>query len=138
MPTRLSVQRTADRISISYDPASLRKMNITVGKNMTIGTKDELRVYPKGAARPEQNRTTLEGGMEEKAAGAITWSNSRLRNSAQTFISLTDGIPAAGKRYIIEHDLILFETDVPVQHMWSPASSRNYRILWEKKLTAER
>ena len=44
----------------------------------------------------------------------------------------------AGRRHVVEHDIILFETDIPAQHMWGPESSKNYRVLWEEKLNAVR
>jgi len=138
IPTRLSVQRAAGRFSISYDLASLRNVKITVGSKMTIGMKDELRVYIKGDARPSRYRSVLEGSMSETAPRAVPLPDANLLKSTETLTSAQDGIPAAGKRYIIEHDIILFETDVPAQHMWSPESSRNYRLLWEKKLNTVR
>jgi hypothetical protein len=137
MPTRLNVQRTSNRLSVSYDPASLRNLKIMVGKRMTIGMKDELRVYLKGDARPSRCRSLSEGSMNEKEP-AIPLSDPNFLKSTETLTSVQDGIPAAGKRYVVEHDIILFETDVPAQHMWSPAGSRNYRVLWEKKLNAVR
>src|ERR1700683_2430986 len=39
MPTRLSVERTSDRISVGFDLASPLNVKITVGKKMTIGVK---------------------------------------------------------------------------------------------------
>jgi hypothetical protein len=137
IPTRLSLQRAAGRFSISYDLASLRNVKITVGKKMTIGMKDELRVYLKGDARPSRYRSVLEGGLKETEP-AVPLSDANLLKSTETLTSVQDGIPEAGKRYIVEHDIILFETDVPTQHMWSPESSRNYRVLWEKKLSTVR
>ena len=49
-----------------------------------------------------------------------------------------DWIAEPGKRSVVEHDLSLFETDVPPEHMWSPASSGKYRVLWEKRLKASK
>jgi hypothetical protein len=137
MPTRLSVQRAAGRLSISYDLAALRNMKITVGKKMTIGVKDELRVYLKGDARPSRYRSVLEGSMNENAP-AVPLSDADLLKSTETLTSVHDGIPAAGKRYIVEHDIILFETDIPPQHMWRPEKSRAFKVLWEKKLDTVR
>jgi len=55
VPTRLSVERAPDSLSISYDLASVRKIKITLGKKMAIGIKTELRVYAKGSEqRPLQ------------------------------------------------------------------------------------
>jgi hypothetical protein len=137
MPTRLSVQRAVGRLSVSYDLAALRNVKITVGKKMTIGVKDELRVYLKGDARPSRYRSVLEGSMNETEP-AVPLSDADLLKSTETLTSVRDGIPAVGKRYIVELDIILFETDVPAQHMWSFASSGNYRVLWEKKLKTVR
>jgi hypothetical protein len=138
MPTRLSVQRMADRLSVSYDHASLRNVKITVGRKLTIGIKDELRVYLKDGERPVRYRSVLEESMNEKEFGAVPLSDANLLKSTETLTTVRDGIPAAGKRYIVEHDIVLFETDVPAQHMWSPESSNNYRVLWEKKLSIAR
>ena len=77
MPTRLNVQRTSSRFSVSYDLASLRRVTITVGKKMTIGVKDELRVYPQSDARPSQYSSLFEGTMNEKEP-AIPLSNPNL------------------------------------------------------------
>jgi hypothetical protein len=137
MPTRLSVQRAAGRLSVSYDLASLRNVKITVGNKMTIGMRDELRVYLRGEARPLRCRNILEGSINENAP-TIPLSDPNLLKSTETLTSVQDGIPAAGKRYTVEHDIILFETDVPAQHMWSPESSGNYRVLLEKRLNAVR
>ena len=60
--------------------------------------------------------------MNEKEPGAVRLSDANLLKSMESLTSVQDGIPAAGKRYIVEHDIILFETDVPAQHMWSPES----------------
>jgi hypothetical protein len=138
MPTRLSVQRAADHLSVSYDRASLRNVKITVGRKMTIGIKDELRVYLKGDARPSRYRSILEGSVNEKELSAVPLSDANLLKSTETLTSVQDGIPAGGKRYIVEHDIVLFETDVPAQHMWRPESSKHYRVLWEKKLNTVR
>jgi hypothetical protein len=133
MPTRLSVQRAAGRLSVSYDLASLQNVKITVGKKMHIGIKDELRVYFEGDARPAQYRSVFEGSLNENEP-AVPLSDANLLKSMETLTSVQDGIPAAGKSYIVEHNIILFETDVPAQHKWSPETSRHYRVLWEKKL----
>jgi hypothetical protein len=89
-------------------------------------------VYLKGDARPSQYRKLFLGSMNEKL------SDPNLLNSTEMLNSVPDGIPAGGKRYVIEHELILFETDVPAQHMWSPGSGKNYKVLWEERLHAEK
>ncbi len=137
MPARLNVQRTSSRLSVSYDLASLRKAKVTVGKKMAIGIRDELRVYEKGKGRPLQCRSFSEGSINEKESD-IPLSDPNILNSTESLTIVQDGIPAPGKHYIIEHDIRLFETDVPPQHMWNPENSRRYRVLWERKLKTER
>jgi hypothetical protein len=106
----------------------MRNVKIMVGKKMTIGIKDEFRVYPEGDTRPVPYRTLSQGDI----------SRSNFLNSNQTLSTDHDGIPAQGKRYVVEHDIILFETDLPAQHMWNPESGKKYRVLWEQKLSAVR
>ena len=48
VPGRLKMERTAGDLLVSYDPASLRKVKITVGEKMAVGIRDELRVYGPG------------------------------------------------------------------------------------------
>ena len=93
MPTRLSVQRTSSRLSVSYDRASLRNVKITVGKKMTIGMKDELRVYLKGDARPLRYRSLLEGSMNEEGP-RFSLSDPNFLKSTEILTSARDGIPA--------------------------------------------
>jgi hypothetical protein len=137
IPARLSVQRTPSSLSVAYDLASLRNVKIMEGEKMTMGMKDEFRVYLEGDTRPGPYRSLLEAEMKEKEP-AIPLSNPNFLKSTEILSSDHDGIPAAGGRYVVEHDIILFETDIPSQHMWSPESSRNYRVLWEEKLNAVR
>jgi hypothetical protein len=137
IPARLSVRRTPGRLSVAYDPASLRNVKIMVGKKMTIGMKDELRVYAEGGTRPVAYRNLHEAELKEKQP-ALPLSNPDFLGSTEILSSDPGGIPAARKRYVVEHDIILFETDIPAQHMWNPESSRNYRVLWEDKLNAVR
>jgi hypothetical protein len=133
MPARLSVQRTSSRLSISYDLASVRNVKITVGKNMALGIRDELRVYVKGEARPLQPRSISLGSINEKES-AVPLSDPNILKSTEVSGSVQNGIPAPGKQYVIEHDISLFETDIPPQHMWHPEKSGDFKVLWERKL----
>jgi hypothetical protein len=130
MPTRLSVQRTADSLSISYDLASLRKIRITPGESMSIGMKSELWVYIKGGQRPVRPGSIGYASIQESATA--------LWKSTTILHSVPDGIPLPGKNYIVAEDISLFETDIPPQHMWSPEGGRKYRVLWETKLKTDR
>ena len=44
--------------------------------------------------------------------------------------------PRPGERYVVEVQLVVFETDLPPQHMWSPASG-TYEVLWKRALAHE-
>jgi hypothetical protein len=135
MPARLSLQRTPNRLSISYEPASLRTVQITLGKNMVLGVKDELRVYAADESRPSEPRIISKGSIKEKDSG-LALSDPNILTSVVVLGAAKNGVPANGKRYVVEHDLGLFETDIPPQHMWQPEGSRLYKVLWEAKLTA--
>jgi hypothetical protein len=129
MPTRLSVERTLDRISVGFDLASPRNVKITVGKKMTIGVKYEMRVYARGDARPLNAGGVGYASVNEPVSASVRG----LLNGREFLNTGQGGIPAPGKRYYIEEDVSIFETDVPAQHMWMPNSKR-YRVLWAKRL----
>ena len=38
-----------------------------------------------------------------------------------------------GRKYMVELDFAIFETDVPAQHMWDP-HGKNYKVLWHRTL----
>ncbi len=136
IPARLSVQRRSDSLTVAYDLASLRNVTIMVGKKMTIGMKDDFRIYEEGRARPPSGILSLSGMKEQEPPCPIRDTN--FLNSMETLTIAHDGIPAEGKRYVVEHDIILFETDLPAQHFWSPEGGKKYRVLWEEKLRAVR
>jgi hypothetical protein len=133
MPTRLSVQRKSDRLSVGFDLASARKVKITVGKKMSIGVKYEMRVYAKGDARPRNSGGVGYASIMEP----ITTSEPDFLNGRAFLNSADGGIPAPGTRYVIEEDVSIFETDIPAQHIWSPESGR-YRVIWAEKLKTAR
>ena len=133
IPTRLSVERKSDRLSVGFDLASPRKVKITVGKEMSIGVKYEMRVYTKGDARPQNPGSIGYTSIKEPA----TPSEPGFLNGRAFLKSADGGIPAPGKRYVVEEDVSIFETDVPAQHMWSPESGR-YRVVWAEKLKTVR
>jgi hypothetical protein len=131
MPTRLSIERTPDRISVGFDSASPQSVKIMVGKLMSIGVKYEMRVYGEGEARPvEANGGVGLAGVNEPInpnVKAVLTNGKAFLNRAQ------GGIPAPGKSYVIEEDISIFETDIPAQHFSSP-TSKKYKVLWENKL----
>jgi hypothetical protein len=123
MPTRLS----------GFDLTSTRNVKITVGKKMTIGVKHEMRIYATGDARPANAGVGYASISEPVAHSEIGFL------SGKTFLDRSQGgIPAPGKRYYIEEDVSIFETDVPAQHFWSVRMGKTYTVLWEKTLKTVR
>ncbi len=129
MPTRLTVERTPDRISVGFDLTSAESVKVTLGDRMTIGAKYEMRVWGEGEARPVE----ANGGVG--MGGPVTSSDLRLLNGKAFLNRAQGGIPVSGKSYIVEEDVTIFETDIPAQHMWSP-TSKKYSVLWEGKIRA--
>ncbi len=133
MPTRLSVQRSVNSLSVSFDPASLRNVKIAAGQKMSLGLRYALRVYAKGDTRP------VDAGVGYASINeAIPSASLGFLKSVQILNHVQGGIPTPGKLYTIEEDLSLFETDVPPQHMWSPHADKTYRVLWKKTLKSVR
>lgn len=87
---------------------------------MVTGVRDELFVYPAGDARPSLGGRWGLGNLDFNLGTSIL-------NAKQ------DGIPVPGKKYIVEMDLAIFETDIPPQHARTPYS-KNYRVLWKRTL----
>jgi hypothetical protein len=126
VPTRLSVERTPDRLIVGFDPTPAENVKITLGDRMTMGVKNELRVWGKGEARPVE----ANGGI---GLGGVTSSDLGLHRGKSFLQRAQGGIPIPGKSYIVEEDVSIFETDIPAQHMWSP-TSKKYSVLWEGKI----
>ena len=121
VPTRLTVERESSTLSIAVDRIWLEPTNIMVGLRMVPGVQWQTYIYPADETRPSQtDRGGLYGGLD------FNLGTSYLHTKP-------DGIPAAGKNYVVEMDLSIFETDVPGQHMWSPYS-KNFRVLWKRTL----
>ncbi len=121
VPTRVKIERGTDTLAIEVDRNSLQTTNITVGSKMVTGVQSELFVYAEGDARPSQpGRIGLSGGLD-------------FNLGKDFFNSKQQGIPMPGKKYVVEMDLSIFETDIPPQHMWSPYG-KNYRVLWKRTL----
>ena len=129
VPARLRVERTPERLSIAFDKTSVQTVSLTTDRNLKLGKKYELRVYGESDPRPVNagriGYASIPQPVDLTSPGYL---------NGTTFLNLTqDNIPATGKRYRIEKTIYIFETDVPPQHMWNPASSR-YRVLWTRTL----
>jgi len=127
VPTRLTVERTPDRLIVGFDHASTQGVRVTLGERMTMGVKWELRVWREGEARPAE----ANGGAG--MGGPVTSSDLGLSKGNAFINRAQGGIPVPGQGYTVEEDLSVFETDIPAQHMWSP-TSKKYSVLWEGKV----
>lgn len=101
VPTRINVERTSHRISVTIDNRNfLEWTNIVVQSGEDVGQADELYVYPAGQSRPLKATPYCfgySGGMDFNLG--THYLNTSL-----------GGIPAAGKSYVVDLDLALFET----------------------------
>ena len=127
VPTRLKIERTADMLSVTIETNGFESTNLMVGKNMVTGVESRCSIFsgPEAswvvAVNPLKQRLGLSSGLDFNPGKAI-WN------------TLTDGIPAAGKQYVIWLELTAFETDVPPQHEWNPRADKSYRVLWQRTL----
>jgi hypothetical protein len=124
LPTRLRVKRADDQIELGVDPDSLKPVKLDVGANMVTGLKDELFVY-RGDKLVLSGYAGLQGGGTTYASIGTVVLQRRI-----------DKIPRPGEKYTVKVRLLLFETDIPAQHMWSPESGK-YKVLWTRTLRQE-
>jgi hypothetical protein len=124
VPTKLKIERTTDMLSVTIDANtnSFESTNLMVGTNMVTGVRTEDYVYPVGETR------------SAKYGGRGSLSTDLDFNIGTIFLhTKRDGIPQAGKSYIVEMDLAVFETDIPGGHLWMPESEK-YKVIWRRTL----
>jgi hypothetical protein len=131
LANKLRVTRTDTTLSIEFDIASLQEVPVTAGKNMVMGIKDELRVYALGSPRPDRAGRF---GLSSSVDLCTAKQRARGGSSADILNRNQGGIPVAGRKYIVEMDVTVFETDIPSQHMWRPQDSTKYKELWSRTL----
>jgi hypothetical protein len=120
VPAALSVARAIDTLSVAVDPASLGLMQVTAHAGAFTGVETDVFVFARGEARPVLERH--DGGSSVAFdLGSNTWNTTR------------DGVPEPGTKYIVEMQLVLFETDVAPAPKWDPHAG-NFRPLWTQTL----
>jgi hypothetical protein len=135
VPTRVLVHRTANRIDVSEDLTSLQKIQVAVGKNLTLGLKVELRVYPIGEPRPSQPCSGALIGLNDSPAHNLQAAT----NGGTGVISALGGMPKPGTRYTIEAIFIVFQSASPPIHNWYVSPTGNsYKAFWEKTFRTTR
>ena len=120
VPAALSVARAIDALSVALDPASLGRMQVTVDRGRVVGVETDTFVFAQGQPRPVARRHRIARGADFDAV-ASTWSTK------------PDGIPAPGTKYVVEMQVVLFQTDVPPVQDWDPHTG-NYNALWTRTL----
>jgi hypothetical protein len=118
VPTRLKITRHGTALFIALDPKGQKREALSVGANMVTGIRSELFVYPLGGSRPMHPGFSLRGGLE-------------FEFEPQRFET---GI--SDQTLTVEMVLEIFETDIPVQHEWSPTSGK-FKVLWKGVLRSE-
>ena len=121
MPTKLKIQRTADVLSVAVDLAATESVNLMVGRKMVTGVESQLYVS-------EESKSGHADRQLRRSSSATDFNLGTAFLNAQQ-----DGLPIPGRRYIVEMDLAVFETDIPPQHMWEPRGGK-FTVLWHRTL----
>jgi hypothetical protein len=123
VPTKLKIGRAADVLSVEIDTNSFEYTNLGIGTNMVTGVENIIYVYREGESRPAIGGYGL-GGIDFNLGTSI-WHIKADRVPIN---------PMSTQKYVVEMDLIVFETDIPSQHMWRPQESEKYKMLWQRTL----
>ena len=124
VPARLVIDDWPGVVSVRFDSRSARHVTITVGEKMIVGVKWGLYYYD-GMARV---------ALMENMIGTV---NVLDEARAQTFTGVNSVAARYGTVQLLA-EIILFETDVPHQHMWHTyVKSDNYRELWKGLATGQ-
>jgi hypothetical protein len=98
---------------------------------MVLGMETDLRVYAVGDPRPAHAGRI---GLSSRVNLCNADEKDGYENSSEILNRSQEGIPELGKRYVVEIVVTVFETDIPAQHMWTPAASKKYKVLWSGTL----
>jgi hypothetical protein len=120
VPAALMVERAMDTLSVGIDPATLGLTQVTADAATVLGVETQTRVFPEGRPREALDRRAIGAGTNFDM-GATTWS------------TMKDGIPQPDTKYVVEMQIVLFETDVPVASHWDPHAG-NFTPLWSRTL----
>jgi hypothetical protein len=122
VPTGFKIARDTKTLSVGLDPDTMRPIEITVGKKMVIGEREDDRIYEAGRPRPVNAGGVGLSSLNEDNGEAS------LSTGATTFYNRSQGhIPEPGKTYVVEMKITVFETNLPPQHMWRPKMDK---VLW--------
>jgi hypothetical protein len=131
VPTGLKIERTTHTLSVEIDTNSFESTNITVGTNMIIGVRSTCSVHL--ADDPLEGHLGRPTGLLPDRMGWGLCSGTDFNLGKMIWNKNGDGLPLAGKKYVVKAVLAVFETDVPPQHHWNPYD-KNFKILWQQTL----
>ena len=159
LPTKLLVKQIKGILQIRTDKQSLEITNLSIGTNMLVGFWCNVYVYESGASRPTNYCHNLQPdvGVFQPNATEVTdklefdpftyyWRPdgdgiAQVAWSSQPWIHSHEGNVVAGKKYMVEMDLTLFETDYTnviglpkLDRYWNPRSAKYYKVLWQRTL----
>ena len=123
VPTKLKIEQASDTLTMEIDKSSLEVTNLMAGTNMVTGVESKIYVYREGESRPAIGGYGL-GGIDFNLGTSI-WHIKADRVPIN---------PMSTQKYVVEMDLIVFETDILPQHMWRPQESKKYKMLWQRTL----
>jgi hypothetical protein len=120
VPAAVRIARSLETLSVSFDPAATATTTVVVHPGMVLGLEAETFVFPTGGTRPARGRLLVQSG-------------DAIEGDTSTWSTAADGIPAPGRRYEVEVQVVVFETDVPPGRGWSPRAGR-FEALWTRTL----
>ncbi|MEO8350704.1 MAG: hypothetical protein ABI680_03175 [Chthoniobacteraceae bacterium] len=99
-----------------------KKVNVTVGANMVTGVKTSLYLYVEGEERPA------------KAYKEVVTLDTNFIPTALRVDRRRDGFAQPGKKYVVEVESELFETDRPYESPPWKYEGGKYNVLWKQSL----
>jgi len=121
VPAALRIARGLDTLSVELDPDLLANKAVRVERGRSIGVAYTARVHERGRTRIESTRHGYVPGRGFDV-GTLVWRTDK------------DGLPRAGRKYQVEMQLLLFETDVKPGPHWNPHAG-HFHVLLEKTLS---
>jgi hypothetical protein len=108
-------------LSVGIDTNNFEPTNITIDTNMAVVVRGEIFVYPVSKPKPTEWQRL--------------WSSDTLDfgSYAVFFHTKQDGIPQADTKYVVEMDLAILETALPVRG-GVIALGPSYKIAWQRTL----
>jgi len=117
-PAALKITRGAGGLDVTAAPGRRRQVEVDAPAGLVVGARHQLTLRRGDATHP------LCGGL----GGTLEI------GAYQVPQRLLRGVPRPGTEVVLT--LTIFQTDVPVGHMWSPGSGSRYKVLWTSTVRA--